>query len=211
MPYSKDHKHQSRRSILQAARDLFCLHGFNRVSINQIMRRAKMTHGAFYNHFKSKEELYSAAFVDSLKASRTARLVKGPLSIQNLVVLATSYWNLQETPSQELPGPETILFNEISSDNNQIQVLFSQAYSSLIRMLEIRIKALNKLQKQNYQIEPQQVANRARAVAVSLVGAVTISRAISDSDERCNLLQAAQEQILFLLGVNRNVLRNEDL
>ncbi|GAA0357677.1 hypothetical protein GCM10009092_22370 [Bowmanella denitrificans] len=203
MPYSKDHKHQSRRSILQAARDLFCLHGFDRVSINQIMRRAKMTHGAFYNHFKSKEELYSAAFVDSLKASRTARLVKGPLSIQNLVALATSYWNLQETKSLELPGPEAILFNEIGNNNNEVQALFSQAYSSLVKMLETRIKALSRLNKQPQTSDQGLIANRARVVLVSLVGAVTVARVIADEDERRQLLQAAQEQILALLGADK--------
>ena len=48
MPYSTDHKAKSKERILQSATKLFCRYGFEKVSISQVMKLAKMTHGAFY-------------------------------------------------------------------------------------------------------------------------------------------------------------------
>ena len=55
MPYSPDHKSKSKERILASATELFGRFGFDKVSINQVMKLARMTHGAFYAHFESKE------------------------------------------------------------------------------------------------------------------------------------------------------------
>jgi TetR/AcrR family transcriptional regulator, transcriptional repressor for nem operon len=61
MPYSAEHKARTRERIVMAARALFNRHGFEPVSIDQIMARAKLTRGGFYNHFPSKAALYAEA------------------------------------------------------------------------------------------------------------------------------------------------------
>lgn len=69
MPYPKDHKTRSRARIVEAARELFNTHGFDRVSIDMVMRKAGLTRGAFYAHFASKEALFAEA-VDSFLMGR---------------------------------------------------------------------------------------------------------------------------------------------
>jgi AcrR family transcriptional regulator len=61
MPFSAEHKQKTRQRIIECARELFNRHGFDEVSIDQIMQRAGLTRGGFYNHFKAKEELYAEA------------------------------------------------------------------------------------------------------------------------------------------------------
>ena len=112
MPYPKDQKIKSRARILKSATELFFRYGFQKVSINQIMKEARMTHGAFYAHFESKEALFSASFLETLKDRGRARLVKAPLPVKKLIALATSYLNLRQQENLE-PAPETLLFNEI--------------------------------------------------------------------------------------------------
>ena len=63
MPYAKEHKARSKDLILNSAVELFSRYGFDKVSIGQIMNAAKMTHGAFYANFESKEALYPASFL----------------------------------------------------------------------------------------------------------------------------------------------------
>ena len=64
MPYSAQHKAKARERIVVSARELFNRRGFAEVSIDEIMRRARLTRGGFYNHFKNKEELFVEAIVD---------------------------------------------------------------------------------------------------------------------------------------------------
>lgn len=48
---------QKKESIRRAAMELFQTHGFNKVSIGDIARKAHVSHVTIYNHFHSKEEL----------------------------------------------------------------------------------------------------------------------------------------------------------
>ena len=49
--------------ILDAALELFCAQGYEGTSIQDIVDRLDgMTKGAIYHHFKSKEEIFNAAF-----------------------------------------------------------------------------------------------------------------------------------------------------
>ncbi len=50
-------KQQKRESISRAALTLFQAHGFRRVSIVDIAKRANVSQVSIYNHFNSKEEL----------------------------------------------------------------------------------------------------------------------------------------------------------
>lgn len=61
MPYSAEHKQRTRARIVECARVLFNRKGFTEVSIDEIMTRAKLTRGGFYNHFRTKEELFLEA------------------------------------------------------------------------------------------------------------------------------------------------------
>ncbi len=206
MPYPEDHKARSKDRILKSATELFCRYGFEKVSINQIMKLAKLTHGAFYAHFESKEALYNASFLETLKGSRAARLVKGPLSIKHLTALVTNYWNLQELKEKSKPGPETILFNEIGNDNAEVQRLFETSYHNLKRMLEIRIMALSRLKKLPFEPHRETIAEKARAILAALVGAVAIAKSIPHEEERRGILEASQKQILIMLGVTESEL-----
>src|SRR5215469_17799926 len=59
MPYALGHRAEVRARIIQSARRLFNKHGFENVSLNQIMAGAGLTHGGFYSYFDSKSDLYA--------------------------------------------------------------------------------------------------------------------------------------------------------
>ncbi|PMR71400.1 TetR/AcrR family transcriptional regulator [Halomonas heilongjiangensis] len=206
MPYSAAHKARSRERILTSATELFCRYGFDKVSIGQIMKLAKMTHGAFYAHFESKEALYNASIHETLEGSRAARLVKGPLSVKHLTALVANYWNLQELARKHEPGPETVLFNEIGNENAEIRTLFEASYQRMRKMLETRLIALSRLKKLPFEPDRKVIAEKSRAILASLVGAVAIAKSLPEEEERRNILEAAQRQILLMLGVKESEL-----
>lgn len=59
MPYAAGHRDKVRVRIVESARRSFNQHGFDNVSIAQIMAGAGLTHGGFYSYFESKSELYA--------------------------------------------------------------------------------------------------------------------------------------------------------
>ncbi len=60
MPYPAGHRAAVKKNIINSARKLFNRHGFESVSLHQIMQGVGLTHGGFYSYFKSKSDLYAA-------------------------------------------------------------------------------------------------------------------------------------------------------
>ena len=54
MPYPVEHRHLTKERILRSARRLFNRHGFDAVSIDDVMADAGLTRGSFYAYFGSK-------------------------------------------------------------------------------------------------------------------------------------------------------------
>ena len=61
MPWPDEHKQETRDRIVDAAATALRAKGVDGVSIAEIMAEAGLTHGGFYAHFKSKEELLAVA------------------------------------------------------------------------------------------------------------------------------------------------------
>ena len=61
MRYSKGHREETRARIVETASRLFQEKGVDRVGVDEIMRESGLTHGGFYVHFRSKEQLIAEA------------------------------------------------------------------------------------------------------------------------------------------------------
>src|SRR5262245_5647667 len=59
--YTARHRIETKEKIIDSARRLFNQHGFDGVSLKQIMEGAGLTHGGFYTYFKDKSALYIEA------------------------------------------------------------------------------------------------------------------------------------------------------
>lgn len=58
----KEQAQQTEQAILQAALELARANSFDKISVRDICQRAGITTGAFYHHFRSKEDLLSRGF-----------------------------------------------------------------------------------------------------------------------------------------------------
>src|ERR1700757_4335823 len=63
MRYPVEETAAKHERIVKEAPRLFRERGFENVSVAEVMKAAGLTHGAFYAHFGSKEELQAAAIV----------------------------------------------------------------------------------------------------------------------------------------------------
>src|SRR5258707_5804252 len=61
MAWPKDHKRNTRERIIEAAASAFRQRGIDDVGVADVMGDAGLTHGGFYAHFASKDDLLAAA------------------------------------------------------------------------------------------------------------------------------------------------------
>jgi len=63
-------KAANRQAILEAARGVFALTGYEATTVRDIIRATDLGTGTFYNYFKSKEEVFQALSSDSVRRFR---------------------------------------------------------------------------------------------------------------------------------------------
>ena len=63
MRYSAEHKQETRKRIVRAAARQFCRRGGKALAISDLMRVLGLTHGGFYKHFDSKQQLFAEAIL----------------------------------------------------------------------------------------------------------------------------------------------------
>lgn len=100
MEYKERRKQQSQRTeqvILSSALDLMREKGFDRVSVRDICAHAGITTGAFYHHFRSKDELLERGFapLDQYMEQQLSGH-EGDPPLQRLERILHSYINFME-------------------------------------------------------------------------------------------------------------------
>ena len=106
MEYQQRRKEQARQTeqaILQAAMDLSRQKAFDKVSVRDICQKAGITTGAFYHHFKSKDEMLLRGFapLDRHMEEALAGHESDP-PLERLWLLLTTYANFMESLGWEL-------------------------------------------------------------------------------------------------------------
>src|SRR6266446_253236 len=69
MRVSREKAAKNRERIVETASRMFREHGFDGVGIDAIMQGAGLTHGGFYGHFGSKDDLAAEAVARALELS----------------------------------------------------------------------------------------------------------------------------------------------
>jgi TetR/AcrR family transcriptional repressor of nem operon len=96
-----------KEKIVQESARIFSAKGFSRTSINEILEAAGASKGGLYNHFRTKEELFSAVLSESRRIWREKNLagldeIENPL--EKIKRLLENYRDRYLIGSGNLPG-----------------------------------------------------------------------------------------------------------
>lgn len=69
MKVSREQMAENRHRILDVASRMFREKGFDAVTVSEVMKAAGLTHGGFYGHFTSKDDLVAKTLTHALGAS----------------------------------------------------------------------------------------------------------------------------------------------
>lgn len=192
MPFTPEHKARTRARIIASARVLFNRKGFDGVSIDEIMQRAGLTRGGFYNHFSSKEDLYAEAvrsFASCNPFAQESKRLGGyrdpKQAARRLVELYLSDDVLNDV-DQHCP------LIAVPSDVARAGLEPRSAYTSIVqRMLQVFQAA--------FPDSDPQGSCKARVILNLCVGGMLIARTTDDPELRGSLRASALQQALELL------------
>ena len=180
MAWQETHKEQSKDRILTSAAMLFTHHGFEQISIDQVMKNAELTRGAFYSHFKSKSDLYAQA----IRKAATVAFQRKPVNCpQNMKSFAQYYLSAEHRDDQyEQACPLAFLVSDINQQDSQVKATYTKTLQAFIAQADSlclsREKALQSV--------------------VLMVGGLALSRALDDKNLSNELLAACQAGVSTL-------------
>jgi len=183
MPYSAEHKQQSRNRILASAFELFAHQGFNKVTIDAVTQHAGLTRGAFYSHFSSKQVLYREAMQYAALNSKLMKVANQEgAGIDTLITLIEGYLSRGHL-YHEQPCPMGFLVTDMANQELDVRATYTRIFNGLTqRIAKLMTGDLNTAQP-----NPQ-----AQALAALLIGGIAVSRALSDDDLMNQVMSACR-------------------
>lgn len=174
MRYGKDHKEETHKRVVEAAARRFRKDGIESTGVVDLMADAGLTHGGFYAHFSSKETLVKEALAAASMKSRAH--LQGQIDEARaegrdpLEAIVRSYLTVTHRDRPDRGCSVAALGSEIARHPRKTREAFTEG---LDKTMGIIASAL-----------PESVPNRkerAYAIFSTLIGALQLSRAISDS------------------------------
>jgi TetR/AcrR family transcriptional regulator, transcriptional repressor for nem operon len=179
MPYPADHRRNTRAEIVESARRLFNRHGFDGVSVKQIMAGAGLTHGGFYSYFKGKSDLYSEVlscfFTDPNWKNRWEGIEVDLTSSDAGPQIVRAYLSRQHFNDVENSCPMVALPSDVSRAGKSAKRAFNEVFHGMVVALERSMPPGGN----------QKIA--AHAIAALCVGGMVVARAIEDGKAAAQL------------------------
>jgi TetR/AcrR family transcriptional repressor of nem operon len=180
--HSQADKVASHQRIVEITATRLRVDGLSRPAIGELMKEAGLTHGGFYRHFGSREELVDESIVRALwdGARRIADAVGAERDSGGdpLAGLIAAY--LSPEHRDDLAGSCAVatLGADVARASDRTRSAYGDQVRSYLRVIEGLLD------------EPDPAARRRRAVLTlsALVGAVIMARAVSDSELSGELL-----------------------
>ena len=190
MPYSKDHKEQSRRRILESAVRLFTRKGFDNVSIDDVMADAELTRGAFYAHFNSKQDLYAQAIASTPLFSIFSKIKPDDMDEKDwLAYLVSAYLTPTHVHKTDLPCPLAFLVTDVAVSEPETRQAYTDVFLKMNKLIRVYTRQFSKCDKASIM-----------AVTAMMIGGVAVARTLSDRKSQDQLLKSCRQVAVELLG-----------
>src|ERR1700716_3546549 len=174
MPYPAGHRAETRGKIIQSARRLFNRHGFENVSVKQIMSGAGLTHGGFYSYFKSKSDLYTEVlgcfFTDPNWKSCWEGVEVDLASADVAPQVVRAYLSRQHFEDVENSCPMVALPSDVARSGKNVKRAYETVFKAMVSILERSVAKKNPARR-----------TKARAIAALCVGGMVAARFLADA------------------------------
>jgi len=191
MPYPPGHRAEIRAQIVRSAQRLFNRHGFDGVSIDEVMGGARLTRGGFYSYFATKAELYAEAVALSIAETPWSRWdgVAVDFAARDAArQVVQAYLSREHFDDVEGSCPMVTLPGDVARSEPAVKRAFEQVFEAMAGLFEESLRRNRRADRR-----------RALAIAAICVGGMVIARSVDDA-ALARAIRAASLHIALELG-----------
>jgi TetR/AcrR family transcriptional regulator, transcriptional repressor for nem operon len=188
MRYAPDHKGKTHRRIVRNASRQLRAKGLNGPAVTTLMKASGLTHGGFYRHFGSRDDLVIEAIEESLQELRD-RLVAAANQAdpgEGWKAMVRSYLSLElcDRPYEGCP------IAALAPDMARTRLALKQRIAAAI--LKLRQELLPFMPGRN----ADEKAANFLAIFPSMVGTIAIARTMPDPADRLRILDTVRDHLI---------------
>ena len=180
MRKSKEEAAETRRRIVTAAAGEFREHGIVATGLADLMQAAGLTHGGFYKHFESKDQVVAEACAEAVRVLME-KLEAAPSRGSAL----GSYLATRHRDDPATGCPLAALGSELARCDEKTREAATEGFLRLV----------NVLAGKSSNVPPKVARQRALAAVSTMIGAVTMSRVVTDANLSAEILMEAEKSL----------------
>lgn len=193
MRYDPEHRQRTREKVVHEAAASIRKHGPDRIGVASLMAKLGLTHGGFYAHFKSKDELVAEA-ISHMFDDRYAVFKKSMEDVEparGLAAYVDRYLTARhrDQPQKGCPLPS------LSGDLARMPLAARERFEEGTRRLTDSIADALRAMKRS---DPDALA---ASVLSEMVGAMALARAVSNNERSEQILEATRSSIKARIGL----------
>jgi TetR/AcrR family transcriptional repressor of nem operon len=191
MAKSQAEKAVSRKLILDSASRKFREAGLQGVSVGDLMSAAGLTHGGFYGHFATRDELILKALMQALDGNESARAVHSGRS--GALDYVRGHLTMEHCADPGRGCAVAALAGDVARAGRDVRHLFTERLDRYINWMADLLGGHGK-----------QTRAQAASMISTLVGALVLSRASNDPKLSKLILDGARNQLESLIRRSKN-------
>lgn len=193
MRYDGDHKTATRARVLKEAAREIRAKGPAGIAVGGVMARAGLTHGGFYAHFASKDDLVAAAIGTMFDEARGRfdRTLAERDPAGALTAYIDFYLSAAHRDSREQGCPLAALSSDLPRLGSVSRERFGTGVAALTQRLADSLARHGTAHA--YRV--------ARAMLAQLVGALSLARSVADPVQSDEILSASRAELKHRLGL----------
>jgi TetR/AcrR family transcriptional regulator, transcriptional repressor for nem operon len=184
MRRSKEEAAETRVRIIRKASKEFSQHGIAGTGLADVMKSAGLTHGGFYKHFQSKDELVAEALERGLEKSFQA--IEHSADKRAIAELINAYLSPGHRDNFDNACPLPALGTELSRAGGKTRQKASEGVLKFVSLVEKHLRDLPAKERRS----------RAYAIVAALVGSMMLSRIVTDPKLSDRLLRDTRDFVL---------------
>ena len=177
---------ENRQTVINVASRLFRERGFDGIGLKDLMEGAGLTQGAFYKQFESKEDLAALASRRALESASqrwSSAIAENPDDPLGAVI---AFYLSAGHREEKLDGcPVVALGSDAARQGAGVKAAFEEGIKAYLEVLSPLLP----------QTDGEETNGKAMVVLSTMVGALTLSRAVNDPDLAQAFLNAAVEHV----------------
>ena len=190
MGYSQAEKAETHDRIVQLAAARFREKGIDGIGVADLMKEAGLTHGGFYRHFASREALVAEAIERALHDGAKQAVDAANSGKLTLATLVDFYLSVAHRDALAKSCAVTTLAGDVARSNERVRLAYTRQVDTYLEILTKLVMSEKKKSKRT----------KAITALSTLVGAVSMARAVNDEALSREILKSAADELKAELG-----------